>query len=239
MRLLGVFSIEFGLTFAILFFKGHREAQERLEPLMTKIDFKKTQKALYLPSAKTIELIDVPPMQYAMIDGKGPPGNDTYIAALGWLYPVSYGIKFRSKLELKQDYVVPPLEGLWWAEDYTAYTSDRRDEWLWTMMIRVPDWINQTIFDACVAKAAIKLGNPPATLRLETLHEGQCAQIMHIGPYKDEGPTIAKIHYQFIPDHGLIENGNHHEIYLGDPRKTAPEKLRTVLRQPVRKRETA
>ena len=106
-------------------------------------------------------------------------------------------------------------------------------------MIRVPDWIDQTIFDACVTKAAIKLGNSPAKLRLETLHEAQCAQIMHIGPHEDEGPTIAKIHNQFIPDQGLIENGHHHEIYNGDPRKTAPEKLRTVLRQPVKARETA
>ena len=103
-------------------------------------------------------------------------------------------------------------------------------------MIRVPDWIDQTIFDTCVTEAAIKLENPPKTLRLETLHEGQCAQIMHIGPYRDEGATIAKIHNQFIPDQGLIENGLHHEIYIGGPRKTAPDKLRTVLRQPFRKR---
>jgi hypothetical protein len=107
------------------------------------------------------------------------------------------------------------------------------------MMIRLPDWISQTIFDACFAKAEIKLGNPPTTPRFKTLHEEQCAQIMHIGTDKDEGPTIAKIHNQFIPDQGLIENGHHHEIYNGDPRKTAPEKLRTVLRQPVKARETA
>ena len=106
-------------------------------------------------------------------------------------------------------------------------------------MIRVPDWIDQTIFDACVTKVAIKLGNPPTTLRLETMQEGQCAQIKHIGPYKEEGPTIAKIHNQFVPDHGLIENGLHHEIYISDPRKTALEKLRTVLRQSVGKREKA
>ena len=122
---------------------------------------------------------------------RSPRQRHLYCSAW-WLYPVSYGIKFRSKLELKQDYVVLPLEGLWWAKNYSAYTSDRRDEWLWTMMIRVPDWINQTIFNACVTKAAINLGNSPATLRLETLHEAQCAQIMHIGPTKTRDPQLPR-----------------------------------------------
>lgn len=201
---------------------------------MSKIDFKKTQKALYQPSSKTITLVDVPQMQFVMIDGKGPPGNAAYTNALSWLYPISYGIKFRSKIELGQDYVVPPLEGLWWADDYGAYTSDRRDEWLWRMMIRVPDWIPHDIYAQCAEKTAIKLGKPPKTLRLDTFHEGPSAQILHIGPYADEGPTIAKIHDEFLPENGLAENGEHHEIYLSDPRKTAPEKLKTVLRQPVK-----
>jgi hypothetical protein len=201
---------------------------------MIKIDFKKTQKSLYLPSPKTLQLVDVPEMNFAMFDGKGPPGNVAYATALSWLYPVSYGIKFKSKLELGKDYVVPPLEGLWWADDYAAYTADRRDEWQWTMMIRVPDWIEQDMFTQSVEKAAGKLGTPPETLRFQSFNEGQSVQIMHIGPYADEGPTIAKIHNEFLPENNLVENGEHHEIYIGDPRKIAPEKLRTVLRQPVK-----
>ncbi len=202
---------------------------------MTKIDFKKTLKHLYVPSAKDFALVDVPDMTFVKVDGHGAPGNDAYQHALSWLYPVSYGLKFYSKQTLAKDYVVPPLEGLWWADDMTAYTDDRRDEWHWTLMIMLPDWLDDAAFNASVEKASKKLGDPPATLRREVLHEGLCAQIMHIGPYSEEGPTIARLHKEYLPQNGLTENGHHHEIYLSDPRKTAPEKLRTVLRHPVRR----
>lgn len=201
---------------------------------MDKTDFKKTLKHLYRPSTKDFELVEVPVMQFLKVDGKGAPGGEAYLEAVGWLYAVAYPIKFLSKIDLERDYTVPPLEGLWWAEDMTAFTSGDRDSWLWTMMIMQPDWITADMFDAGVVKAEKKLGTPPATLRLEDLPEGTSVQIMHIGSYAEEAPTIARLHGVYLPENDLIENGHHHEIYLGDPRKTAPEKLKTVLRQPVR-----
>lgn len=201
---------------------------------MTKIDFKKELKSLYVPSAKEIVLVDVPKMNFVMVDGAGTPGNEEYERAVSWLYPVSYGLKFLSKGTLGKDYVVPLLEGLWWAEDMTAFTADRKEEWLWTMMIMQPDWITNEMFADCVEKAGKKLGDPPSSLRLEAFKEGQSVHILHIGPYSEEGPTIARMHHEFMPEHGLVENGHHHEIYLNDPRKTDSSKLKTVLRQPVR-----
>lgn len=201
---------------------------------MTKIDFKKTLKPLYVPSAKDFVLVNVPTMNFIKVDGAGPPGNQAYTDACGWLYPISYGLKFMSKITLEQDYVVPPLEGLWWANDMTAYTDDRRDEWLWTLMIMVPDWITNDMYAQALETAATKLGSPPATLRLEAFAEGKSVQILHIGPFSEEGPTLARLHNEYMPAQGLDWNGNHHEIYLSDSRRTAPEKLKTVLRQPVK-----
>jgi hypothetical protein len=203
---------------------------------MEKVDFKKIHKHLYMPSAKQFALAEVPKMNFVMIDGAGTPGagNAEYDKAISWLYAVSYGLKFLSKGKLAKDYVVPPLEGLWWAEDMAAFTEDRKDEWLWTMMIMQPDWIVDEMFEECAEKAAKKLGERPQSLRLEAFEEGLSVQILHIGSYSDEGPTIARMHQEFMPEHGLVENGHHHEIYLNDLRKTAPEKLKTVLRQPAR-----
>lgn len=201
---------------------------------MTKIDFKKTLKPLYVPSAKDFVLVNVPTMNFIKVDGAGPPGNQAYTDACGWLYPISYGLKFMSKITLEQDYVVPPLEGLWWANGMTAYTDDRRDEWLWTLMIMVPDWITNDMYAQALETAATKLGSPPATLRLEAFAEGKSVQILHIGPFSEEGPTLARLHNEYMPAQGLDWNGNHHEIYLSDSRRTAPEKLKTVLRQPVK-----
>ncbi len=203
---------------------------------MEKVDFKKMLKPLYVPSAKEIVIAKVPRMNFVMIGGAGPPGagNVEYDNAISWLYSVSYGLKFLSKGTLEKDYVVAPLEGLWWAEDMTAFTADRKDEWLWTMMIMQPDWITTEMFEQCAEKAAKKLGERPKTLRLEAFEEGLSVQILHIGSYSDEGPTIARMHHEFMPEHGLVGNGHHHEIYLNDPRKTPPEKLRTVLRQPAK-----
>jgi hypothetical protein len=131
-----------------------------------------------------------------------------------------------------------PLEGLWYAERMESFTDRSKDEWSWTMMIRQPDWLTEEMKDAAVAKAATK--NLPALdrLRFDTMHEGLSVQIMHIGSYDDEGPTLERLHGEFLPAHGFVETGHHHEIYIGDPRTSAPEKLRTVLRQPVRKVES-
>jgi len=202
-----------------------------------KIDFKKELKHLY-KSGKELELVEVPSMQFLMVDGHSAPESEEYMQALAALYALAYKLKFASKITLERDYVVPPLEGLWWADDMAAYTSDyNRDNWRWTMMIMTPDWINKAMFSDAIE--AVRAGKNPEALdkvRFEKFDEGLSVQIMHLGPYADEAPTIARIHNEFIPENNLVENGHHHEIYLGDPRKVAPEKLRTILRQPVRQR---
>ncbi len=203
---------------------------------MVKVDFKVELKHLYAPSAKGFELVDVPPLQYLMIDGHGDPNTEQeYQDALDALYPVAYKIKFLSKKGLDRDYVVPPLEGLWWAEDMETFTTGRdKSAWDWTMMSMQPEWVTQDMFEEAV-RQVIKSKDPLAlpTLRLETYHEGLSVQILHIGSYDDEGPALHKMHHEFIPQNGYEVRGRHHEIYLSDPRRVAPEKLRPVLRQPV------
>ena len=205
---------------------------------MTKVDFKKEWKHLYQPK-RVFEVVDVPAMNFLMVDGHGDPNvAQEYKDAVETLFPVAYAIKFLSKNELDRDYVVPPLEGLWWAEDMVAFTTARdKSQWDWTMMIMTPDWITPEIYNLGLERAAKK--SPPALdrIRLESYHEGLSVQILHIGSYEDEGPTLARLHHEFIPENGYQMAGKHHEIYLGDPRKVAPEKLKTVLRQPVRKSE--
>lgn len=204
---------------------------------MEKVDFKKIMKAFWQPPVGVFSLVDVPKLQFAMIDGKGDPNtSEEYRHAIEWLYSVSYPLKFMSKKELGKDYGVAPLEGLWWAEDMSSFLTGDKHLWSWTMMIMQPDWITGEMFKAVLDKARAKLGEPPESLRLQFFHEGTAVQLMHVGPYSAEGPTILRLHEEFLPANGLVENGKHHEIYLGDPRKAAPEKLRTVIRQPVRKR---
>ena len=204
---------------------------------MEKIDFKKIMKAFWQPPAGVFSLVDVPKLQFAMIDGKGDPNtSEEYRHAIEWLYSVSYPLKVMSKKDLGKDYGVAPLEGLWWAEDMSSFLTGDKDLWSWTMMIMQPDWIPAEMFEAALEKARAKLGQPPESLRLQSFHEGLAVQIMHIGPYSAEGPTILRLHEEFLPANGLVESGKHHEIYLGDPRKAAPEKLKTVIRQPVKKR---
>jgi hypothetical protein len=205
--------------------------------MIKKIDFKKEFKHLYRPSTKEFVVVDVPPLQFLMVDGRGDPNTaQEYKDAIEALYPVAYKLKFMSKKELEKDYVVLPLEGLWWAEDMEAFTR-RRDKslWNWTMMIMQPEWITQEMFEEALRQVE-KKGLPALSkVRLETYHEGLSVQIMHIGPYDDEGPTLHRMHHEFVPQNGLEMSGTHHEIYLSDFRKVAPEKLKTVLRQPVRK----
>ncbi len=205
---------------------------------MDKIDFKKELKHLYRPSTRAFEVIDVPPMQFLMIDGHGDPNAEqAYQDAVEALYAVAYKLKFASKKTLGKDYVVLPLEGLWWSEDMETFTT-RRDKsaWDWTMMIMQPDWITPGMFETARQQVGAKKVLPALPLlRLETYHEGLAVQILHVGSYDDEGPTLAKMHEEFIPQHGYEMVGKHHEIYLSDPRRTAPEKLKTVLRQPVQK----
>ena len=205
---------------------------------MPKIDFKKELKRLYNPSKKECTIVEVTPMQFLMIDGHGDPNTaQEYRDAVEALFGVAYKLKFMSKKQMDKDYVVPPLEGLWWAEDMETFTTMRdKSAWDWTMMIMQPDWITQKMFEEA-RKQVEKKKNPPALskLRLEAYHEGLAVQIMHVGSYDDEGPTIHRMHHEFMPENGYEPAGKHHEIYLSDPRKVAPEKLKTVLRQPIRK----
>lgn len=203
---------------------------------MDKIDFKKTLKALYQPPAGRFSLVEVPRLAFVMVDGTGDPNvAPAYASAVQWLYSVSYGLKFVSKKELARDYAVPPLEGLWWADDMNSFLTRDKSAWSWTMMIMQPGWITPDMFRAAVEKAGKKLGASPASLRLEEYEEGLSVQILHVGSYDDEGPVLRRLHEEFLPENALTETGHHHEIYLSDPRKVAPEKLKTVLRQPVRR----
>jgi hypothetical protein len=203
---------------------------------MSKIDFKKDLKHLYQASAKKFEVVDVPPMNFLMIDGHGDPNTaQEYQDAVEALYAVAYALKFTSKKEKGMDYVVPPLEGLWWVENMEEFSTGDKSAWNWTMMIMQPEWVTQDMFEAALEQVEKKKNLPALSrLRLETHHEGLAVQILHIGPYSAEAPTIARMH-TFIDENGYEPAGKHHEIYLSDPRKVAPEKLKTVLRQPVRK----
>lgn len=202
---------------------------------MSKIDFRKASPQLYAPPAGRFLEVAIPDMNFVKVDGAGDPNvSPDYARAIEWLYSTSYAMKFAAKAGPGTDYVVPPLEGLWWADDHAAFVGRRKAEWKWTMMIMVPDFVEAAMFDAAVAKAAKKLGPPPPSLRLEPYTEGRCLQTLHVGSYDDEAPVLARLHDEIMPAGGLTFNGPHHEIYLSDPRKVAPEKLRTILRQPVR-----
>ncbi|MVA96681.1 hypothetical protein GN330_05395 [Nitratireductor sp. CAU 1489] len=212
-----------------------RGTVSRMETAMDKIDFKRTLKALYRPPAGEWVEVDVPRLCYVMIDGVGDPNSSgDYRRAVEWLYAVSYAAKFAAKTSLGKDYVVPPLEGLWWADDPRSFIDRRKEEWRWTMMIMAPDFVDKGLFEGAVAKASRKFGARPESLRLAPLEEGLCLQTLHIGSYDDEGPALARLHGELMPSRGYEFSGPHHEIYLGDPRKVEPSKLKTILRQPVR-----
>ena len=204
---------------------------------MEKIDFKKTFKLLYNPPADTFVAVEVPEMQFVKVDGEGNPNTSlAYRSAVEWLYGVSYAMKFAAKAALGKDYLVPPLEGLWWADDPKSFITRKKDEWRWTMMIMVPDFIIRDMFNDAVAKTGKKLGQAPQTLRFEPYAEGLSLQTLHLGSYDDEGPVLARLHNEVMPAKGMIFNGLHHEIYLSDPRKIEPSRLKTILRQPVKRK---
>lgn len=202
---------------------------------MNKVDFKKQLKHLYAPPQK-FELVEVPAMQFLMVDGHGDPNTaQVYQDALEALYAVAYKLKFISKQAMAQDYVVPPLEGLWWAENMDTFSLQRdKSQWDWTMMIMVPDWITYAVFQDAVAQVqkAKSLGSLHK-VSMGTYHEGLSVQILHMGSYDAEGPVLARLHDEYLPANKLVENGKHHEIYLSDPRRVPAEKLKTILRQPV------
>lgn len=212
---------------------------------MEKTDFKKTDKAFYTGKGGVWQLIDVPDWPFLMIDGEGDPNTSSaYAEAVRALYMMSYGLKFRSKLVEQRDFTVGPLEGLWWADDMEAFIRREKDLWKWRMMIRQTDRVTadhvEEVREISRKKLAKLKGDrtDPQTLasvRFEHYHEGLSAQALHIGSYDDEGPLLSDLHHHYLLENGLVANGHHHEIYLGDPRKVMPSKLKTILRQPVRK----
>jgi hypothetical protein len=202
---------------------------------MEKIDFKKACKALYAPPADDFVTIDVPAMRFVKVDGEGDPNTTpAYRATVEWLYGVSHALKFASKAALDKDYTVPPLEGLWTADNPGSFVTRQKHEWRWTMMIMVPDFVIDVVFDDALAKTSRKRGAAPGSLRIEPYAEGLSLQILHVRPYDDEGPILARLHDDVMPKLGFTFNGPHHEIYLSDPRKTEPGRLKTILRQPVK-----
>jgi hypothetical protein len=200
----------------------------------TKIDLTKEFREFYTAGRRPA-LIDIPNFSFLMVDGHGDPNVSVeYRQAVEALYSVSYTLKFGLKRGPQQlDYRVMPLEGLWWMPDMSQFSIGRKADWDWTMMIRQPREVDEDLFEQGLAEATRKKELPAANLmRLESFSEGLVAQILHIGPYAAEGPTIERLH-AFIFEQGYERAGKHHEIYLGDPRRTAPEKLKTVLRQAI------
>ncbi len=201
---------------------------------MIKIDYKKELKTLYRASTKEVTLVEVPPLNFLMIDGQGDPNTaPAYAEAVEALYALAYNLKFAIKREVGLDYGVMPLQGLWWVEDMRQFSAEDKSNWLWTMMIMQPEVVTADRVNAVLAEV-VKKKNPAALsrVRFDLYHEGLAVQVLHLGPYAAEAPTIARLH-AFIEAQGYRRRGKHHEIYLGDPRKTAPEKLKTIIRQPI------
>jgi len=206
---------------------------------MANYDIKKELKHLYRPSKAKFSIVDVPEMRFLMVDGEGDPNTaQAYQEALEALYSVAYTIKFTLKQDPQtEDYVVPPLEGLWWVEDVAQFTMADKDAWSWTMMVVQPEWVTPETVEEARVEAGRKKDLPALSgLRFEPYYEGLAVQILYLGPWADEGPTIARMH-TFAEEQGYALQGKHHEIYLSDPRRTAPEKLKTVIRQPIAKRD--
>lgn len=202
-------------------------------PRMNKLDFRKRDKALYSGRPGRWDRIVVPPATYLAIKGQGAPEGDEYRFALGALYPVAYAVKFAMKAK-DADFTVPPLQALWWADRHDAFERNDRSAWKWRAMVRIPDSVSHSMVSAAREKAA-KKSDATALSRLELFpyDEGDCFQTLHIGPYSAEGPVLADLHSRVMPQAGVAFGMPHHEIYLSDFRRTQPEKLKTILRQPV------
>ena len=201
---------------------------------MSKVDFKKELKELYNPSSKEVSVVDVPAMNFLMIDGEGAPASPQYTEAVEALFTVSYALKFMVKKAKGVDYGVLPLEGLWWMDDMTKFSVNLKDEWKWTSMIMQPKYVTEADVKAAMEQARKKKDLPALDkVKFECFQEGLAAQILYLGSFAEEGPTITKIH-DYIKKSGHALSGKHHEIYLNNPAKVAPEKLKTILRQPMK-----
>jgi hypothetical protein len=194
----------------------------------------RTHEQLYRAKVGAPEMVEVPPARFLMLDGHGDPNTSgVYAQAIQALYSAAYAIKFALKKAGGPDERVAPLEGLWWGAEGVDFAVSSKGEWDWTMLIRVPEAASDELVADALASAAVKKpGVPIERIRVEQYAEGLAAQVMHLGPYAQEGPTIKALH-EFIAEHGYQRAGKHHEIYIGDPRRAAPAKLKTVLRQPV------
>ena len=199
------------------------------------LDLKKELRELYRAPHGSCRVVEVPELHYLMVDGVGDPNtSEAYQEALMTVYPVAYTVKFRSK-ERGRDFVVMPIQGLWWSEDPGSFVEGDRDAWSWTVLVLQPDFVESDFVEECVTEAAAKRDLPARELlRFERYAEGTAVQTMHRGPYSEEGPTIAMLH-EFMKAEGYTFGGKHHEIYLSDPRRAAPENLKTIIRQPVAK----
>lgn len=200
---------------------------------MDRVDFKKELKRFYYPSAKEVAIVDVLKMNFLMVDGAGDPNTaQEYEDAVEALYSVSYALKFIVRREKATDYAVMPLEGLWWVRDMRKFSMEDKDAWKWTVMIMQPEYVTRDLVDKALEQVGEKNLRAVSKIRFESLHEGLSAQIMHIGPYSEEESTVQRLHKR-INANGYELRGKHHEIYLSDPRKSPPERLKTVIRQPI------
>lgn len=202
---------------------------------MSRQDLRKELKRFYTAKNRP-ELVDVPEGVFLTVVGQGDPNGEEYHEAMTALYGAAYTLKFRQK-EHGRDFTVMGLEGLWWTDDgvFDMHSQVNRAMWRWKSMIRQPDWVSQEMLDEVLPELLEKRGGKADQVRLETFHEGLSAQVMHVGPYSEEGPTIQLLH-GYIAEQGYRMRGDHHEIYMSDPRRSKPEKLKTIIRQPIEKR---
>ncbi len=202
---------------------------------MEKFDLRKELKAYYSPREKP-EIVNVPELTYLAYTGRGEPGGEAYSEALGALYATAYTLKFASKKK-GRDFTVMTLEGLWWWDDpgiINLEDAPSRDTWNWTSMILVPDFITAAMFEEVKPDLIEKKGRAVEKVKLERIHEGLSAQMLHVGPFSDE-PRSQKILHGFVAENGYRLRGRHHEIYMSDPRRTPQEKWKTILRHPIEK----
>ena len=196
--------------------------------------FHERLRELYLPSEGQFTIVDVREIRFAVIDGKGDPGKGKSAEAAKWLYSVAHLVKPFVKERMGKNFVDPPLEYQFWADNERDFIEGNKDKWNWRAMVVFIDWITQEHFEEAVAKVEQKRGPAPGTLGLKNLHEGKCVQIMHVGDYKGVGGVCDELYNQYLPGNNLQSNGYYHEIYLNDPARTAPNKRKIVIRQPVR-----
>lgn len=201
---------------------------------MQNYDIKKDKRSLY-SAKKQFEVVDVPALNFLMADGEGNPNTSPlYKDVVQALYSTAYAVRALAIDEVGKKHTVGPLEGLWWADDMRVFTSRDEDEWKWRLMIVQPDWVTDQLFkqglENAIEKHDLAAGD---RIRFEEYDEGKSVQVLHVGPYDQEGPTIARMHGEYMSEHGLKPRGSHHEVYLSDVRRTDPSRLRTILRQPV------